>query len=68
MRKPRLSEKTIKTLFCEGKAYSGKYEYETTQRWDDELNTYVEILTRWDENNECEEWIIPKEGIYAFEK
>lgn len=69
MRKPRLSKNTIETLFHEGRARSGKYEYETTQKWDDEINAYVETLTRWDENNNYEEWEMPaNEGIWAFEK
>lgn len=69
MKKPRLSKSTIKTLFHEGKAYSGKYEYEITRDWSDELNTYVEKLTRWDEDNNYNEWEIPaNKGIWAFEK
>lgn len=69
MRKPRLSRNTIEKLFHEGKARSGKYEYEIKQNWDDELNTYVEKLTRWDENNNYEEWETPaNEGIWAFEE
>lgn len=69
MRKPRLSRKTIETLFHEGRAKSGKYEYEITPKWDKELNTYVKNLTRWDEDLNYEEWEIPgNEGIWAFEK
>ena len=69
MRKPRMSKKTIETLFHEGRAKSGKYEYEITMGWSDEFNTYVERLTRWDEDNNYEEWEIPaNEGIWAFEK
>nr|DAJ92566.1 MAG TPA: hypothetical protein [Microviridae sp.] len=69
MRKPRLSRNTIETLFREGKAKASKYEYEMTQDWNDELNTYIEKLTRWDENNNYEEWEIPaNEGVWAFEK
>ena len=68
MRKPRLSKNTIETLFREGRAHSGKYEYEVTQNWDDEINTYVEKMTRWDKDNNCDEWEVPIEGIWAFEK
>ena len=68
MRKPRLSKDTIENLYHEGKAYSGKYEYETDAKWDEELNNYVEVLRRWDENNDYKEWRIPAEGLWAFEK
>ena len=68
MRKPRLSKRTIETLYNEGKAYSGKYEYEITRDWSDKYNNYVENLTRWDEDNNYKEWEIPPEGIWAFEK
>lgn len=69
MRKPRLSRDTIETLFHEGRKRSGKYEYEITSDWNDELNTYEEHLTRWDEDNNYEEWEIPaNEGIWAFEE
>lgn len=68
IRKPKLSEKTIRTIYNEGKAYSGKYEYEIAQEWNYELNAYVEYLTRWDENGDYKEWEIPAEGIWAFQK
>lgn len=69
MRKPRLSGNTIEILLLEGKAKAGKYEYEITKEWDDKINNYVEKLTRWDENNNYEEWEIPAtEWIWAFEK
>lgn len=69
MRKPRLSRNTIEALFREGKVRTSKYEYEMTQDWNDELNTYIEKLTRWDKNNNYEEWEIPEnEGIWAFEE
>ena len=69
MKKPRLSRNTIETLFREGEARSGKYEYAITREWSDEHNTYVDYLTRWDEDNNYEEWEIPaSEGIWAFEK
>ena len=68
MRKPRLSEKTIQKLYDEGRATSGKYEYTVMREWDDELNAYVDYLYRWDENNNCECWTIPAEGIWAFER
>jgi hypothetical protein len=68
IRKPRLSKRTIETLYNEGKAYSGKYEYEITRDWSDKYNNYVENLTRWDEDNNYKEWEIPPEGIWAFEK
>ena len=68
MRKPRLSKKTIETLFHEGKARHGKYEYELTRDWNSKLNTFVDNLTRWDEDNNYGEWEIPAEGIWAFER
>lgn len=68
MRKPRLSKKTIETLFHEGKAYSGKYEYELTRDWSDEYNTYIDHLTRWDQNNNYGAWTLGTKGLYEFEK
>ena len=68
MRKPRLSKSTIKKLFHEGKAYSGKYEYELRTEWNEELKAYDENLYRWDENNDYTKWEVPAEGIWAFEK
>lgn len=68
MRKPRLKKATIEKLFHEGKAFSGKYEYELTRDWNNDLNTFEDKLTRWDEDNNYEEWEIPAaEGIWAFE-
>lgn len=68
MRKPRLSKNTIETLFHEGRAKNGKYEYEMTQEWDDRIDAYIDKLTRWDKDNNYDEWEIPAEGIWAFEK
>lgn len=69
MRKPRLSKKTIEELFYIGMARSGKYEYSTGVRWNEEMHTYENVLNRWDDNNNYEEWEIPaNEGIWAFEK
>lgn len=68
MRKPRLSKKTIEELFHVGMAKSGRYEYKTGVRWNDELHKYENVLTRWDDNNEYEEWPIGHEDIYEFEK
>lgn len=68
MKKPRLSKNTIERLFHEGKVKNGKYEYEITQDWNDRINAYIDKLTRWDEDNNYDEWEIPEEGIWAFEK
>lgn len=68
MRKPRLSKKTIEKLFHGETVNSGKYEYCVRTQWNDDLNAFADILTRWDEDNNYEEWEIPAEGIYAFEK
>lgn len=68
MRKPRLSEKTIRKLYEEGKAYSGKYEYELRTEWNEGYKGYVEYLHRWDEDNNYECWEVPAEGIWAFQK
>lgn len=69
MKKPRLSERTIRRLYDTGEATSGKYKYEITRKWDEDLNTFVDRLTRWDENLNYEEWEIPAaEGIWGFEK
>ncbi len=67
-RKPRLSTSTIEKLFHEGKAYSGKYEYELKTEWDDDYKAYGDRLYRWDENNDYESWEVPAQGIWAFEE
>lgn len=66
MRKPRLSEKTLERLFDEGRAATGKYEYEITERWNDKLNAYEEVLTRWGNDNNYVEWEVPAQGIWTF--
>lgn len=68
MRKPRLSRKTIEQLFYEGKALTGKYGYEVTTYWNDKLKAYGEVLSRWDKNNNVEEWELGSEGVYEFER
>lgn len=70
MRKPRLSKSTIERLFNGEKVEKGKYEYEVTRDWDNDLQTYIDRLTRWDwENNTYEDWEIPaSEGLWGFEK
>lgn len=67
MRKPRLSKKTVEELFHGGRVKSGKYEYETSGRWNEEMHAYEEVLTRWDEDNNYEEWLIGCKGIWEFE-
>lgn len=67
MRKPRLSKKTIQKLYDEGKAYSGKYEYELRTEWDETLKGYGEYLYCWDEENNFRSWEVPAEGIWAFQ-
>ena len=68
MRKPRLSKNTIEKLFHEGRARSGKYEYEITQDWDGKINAYVDKLTRWDKDDNYDEWEITAKGIWEFEE
>lgn len=68
MRKPRLSERTIEKLFHGEVAKIGKYEYATSVRWNAELQTFEDILTRWDEDNNYEEWTMGNQGIYEFKK
>lgn len=70
MRKPRLSKSTIERLLNGEKVEKGKYEYEVTRDWDNDLQTYIDRLTRWDwENNTYEDWEIPaSEGLWEFEK
>lgn len=68
MRKPKLSKSTIEKLLFKHEAKVGKYEYELTTRWNEEKNTYEDILTRWDEDNDYKEWTLGWQGIYEFEK
>ena len=68
MRKPKLSEKTIKELYNKGEAYSKNYEYEVTGEWNEDLNAYEDYLYRWDKEYNHEKWLIPAEGIWAFQK
>lgn len=68
MRKPRLSKTTIEKLYNGETVNSGKYVYEYKQEWDDELNTYVDKLYRWDENNNYEVWCTGTWGLWQFEK
>lgn len=68
MRKPRLSETTIKKLYNGETATSGKYEYEFKTEYDDDYNAYGDYLYRWDEENNYERWEVPAEGLWAFEK
>lgn len=68
MKKPRLSENTIEKLYNGQRVYSKNYMYEVTRDWSDEYNTYVDKLTRWEEDGDYNDWLIPAEGIWAFEK
>lgn len=68
MRKPRLSERTIKRIYDEGRAYGEKYEYELITEWSEELNAYNDYLYCWDKDYNYKRWEVPPQGIWAFKK
>lgn len=68
MRKPRLSEKTIRKLYDEGKAYSGKFEYDLVTEWNEECNGYSDYLYCWDEECNYKKWLVPAQGLWTFQK
>lgn len=68
MRKPRLTENTIKTLLDEGEATVGQYLYEYKQKWNPKTRMTEEYLYRWTKEGAVEKWLCDVNGLWAYEK
>lgn len=70
MKKPRLSRKTIEKLMNGLYVKSQKYQYNIETEWNDDLNTYEEVLYRIDiETGYIDRYVLKApEGIWAFLK
>lgn len=70
MKKPRLSRKTIEKLMNGMYVKSKSYQYNIETEWNDELNTYEEVLYRINiETDYIDRYVLTApEGIWEFLK